>query len=457
MISNDKIINNVVPCLSFVEFVERINLWYGNTTAFIDCKRNWSYQDLCISIRKLIPYFSANKTDYFCIKIEHSAYFCMAFFAIVISGKVALLELAEPNFSEPIENVTEKDVLELLASGKEHSLPKQYNCNQLAVIAKSSGTTSISKGVMLSQKNLLSDMVAGMQYYDYPQGAIYYNVLPYYHLFGIVADMLGPLYSGGTICFSDNKLNFFNDIQTFKPTHMNLPPALVYIIEQMMDKTNSLALATGGRLKKIMCAGAHISESSIKKLGKVGITVYAAYGLTECSPCVSMNCELFSKIGSVGKVLPCCEVKILDGEIIVRGDNVMLGYWSDLISTNNTIKNGWLNTGDLGYLDDEGFLFLTGRKSNIIVFEDGLKLIPEIIEAELCIIDNIDECLVSKARVNNRTTIIITAVISLANKDELIKQIRQCLNKYEILDRVSEVILTTKKLPKNKLGKIIRT
>ncbi|MCM1060665.1 MAG: AMP-binding protein [Eubacterium sp.] len=450
------IINNVIPCLSFAEFIERIDIRYNEAIAFMNYDHIWSYHELYVSIRKLIPYFIASQTDYFCIKIENSAYFCMAFFAIVISGKVALLETPDQSIFEHIENITEKRILELMAIESECDFPKQYDCNKLAVIAKSSGTTSVSKGVMLSQKNLLSDMVAGMQYYDYPQGAIYYNVLPYYHLFGIVADMLGPLYSGGIICFSTNKLNFFNDLQIFKPSHMNLPPAMVYIIEQMIDKTNDPTLVTGGNLKKIMCAGAYINESSIKKMNKSGIEVFVAYGLTECSPCVSMNCDYFSKAGSVGKVLPCCEAKILDGEVVVRGSNVMIGYWNDFESTNNVIQNGWLHTGDLGYFDDEGFLFLVGRKSNMIVFENGKKLIPEIIETELCLIDNIKECLMTETLSNNHTMVIITAVISSADKNKIIEKIKKCLCKHEILDRVSDIVLTTVPLPKNKLGKIIR-
>lgn len=454
----DKIeLNNVEPCLSFKEFVERIKKWYGEAIAFKDYVNSWSYCDLYNAIRKLLSYFLESETQYYCVRIDNPVYFCIAFFAITISGKIALLNSTEQNSTERIEEVTESKILQLLARGKICDFPEQCDCDKLSVIAQSSGTTSVSKGVMLSQKNLLRDTVGGMQFYDYPFGAIYYNVLPYYHLFGLVADMLGPLYSGGTICFSSNKLNFFKDIQIFKPTHMNLPPAMVYTIESMLAKTNNRAIATGGCLKKIMCAGAHLNESTRKKLSEAGVSVFVAYGLTECSPCISMNCDLFSKENSVGRVLPCCEVAIIDGEIAVRGDIVMLGYWNDSKSTHNTIRNGWLYTGDFGYLDDDGFLFLTGRKSNIIVFEDGRKIIPEIIEKDLNLIENIDECLVAKLIKNNRITVTITVVISKKDKKGVMKQIEQRLDKYGISNRISEIILTNQQLPKNKLGKIIRT
>lgn len=456
MKSCSKTINDVIPCSTFKEFVEKICLWYGDAIAFRNYDNSWSYYDLYCMIQKLLSYFIVSKNSYFCIRIENPVYFCVSFFAITISGKVAFLGEKEQEDFEFMEEVTEDIIQKLLVSSEMSSFPQWCDSDKMSVIAQSSGTTSISKGVMLSQKNLLSDTFAGMQFYGYPQGAIYYNVLPYYHLFGIVADMLGPLYSGSTICFSDNKLNFFKDIQKFKPTNMNLPPAMIYTIERMVDKTNDVITVTGGRLKKIMCAGAHINESSIDKLRNVGIMVYVAYGLTECSPCISMNSEFSSKVGSVGKILPCCEVSIIDGEIAVRGEIVMLGYWKDMISTNNTIRDGWLYTGDLGYLDDEGFLFLTGRKSNIIVFEDGKKIIPEMIEAELNEINNVEECLISKFQVDNRVNVNVTAVISCENKNEILQQIKCCLHKYGISNRVENVILTTEQLPKNKLGKIIR-
>lgn len=451
-----KAVNSIIPCSSFKEFVEKISLWYGDTIAFRDYENSWTYYDLFCMIQKLLPYFIVSKNTYFCIRIENPLYFCITFFAITISGKVAVLSVEKGANTEVVEDITEDMIQKILTRNERCNFPKGYDINKMSVIAQSSGTTSVSKGVMLSQKNLLSDTFAGMQFYGYPQGAIYYNILPYYHLFGIVADMLGPLYSGGTICFSDNKLHFFKDLQNFKPTHMNLPPAMVYMIERMVDNTNDVTAATGGRLKKIMCAGAHISESSIKKLSNVGIMVYAAYGLTECSPCISMNSEFSSKIGSVGKILPCCEVSIIDGEIVVRGDIVMLGYWNDKISTNNVIRNGWLYTGDLGYLDDEGFLFLTGRKSNIIVFEDGQKIIPEMIEAELNKIADIEECLISKFQIDNRVTVSVKVVTSCENENQIMEQIKLCLHNCGISNRAIDIILTKEQLSKNKLGKIIR-
>lgn len=456
MTDNKKTLNDIESCLLFKDFIERINNWYGEEIAFRDYERKWTYREIYISARRLVPHFMKSKKKYCYIRIKSPVYFCIAFFSIIVSGKIVLLNSGSPDM-EGIEVLTEKKLQDLLRVGYLCDYPEQKSCDDLAVIAQSSGTTSIVKSVMLSQRNLLSDTVSGMQLYDYPFGAVYYNVLPYSHLFGLVADMLGPLYSGGTICFSENKLNFFNDLQKFKPTHMNLPPAMVYTIEKIIQKTKNLTISTGGRLKKIMCAGAPLDQASQRELKKEGIAVYIAYGLTECSPCVSMNSEKYDKNGSAGKILPCCEVAIVDGEVIVRGDNVMLGYWNDLDATERTIQNGWLHTGDLGFLDDEGFLFLIGRKSNLIVFEDGTKLVPELLENELSKIDGIKESVVKKEINGIRTRIkIIVAQDENAGSKVLEAKIKDCVKKQGYSDRLCEIHVTKKELPKNKLGKIIR-
>ncbi len=458
MIDNKTRCNAIVPCTLFVDFIQNINNWYGNMTAFKNHNNSWTYHELYDIIQDLFAYFIDNDTKYFRLNVNNAAYFCACFFAIIISGKVALLNSGATDISELVEEVSDDDIMLIMARKRENKniLLPDDNCNRMAVIAQSSGTTSIAKGVMLSQKNILSDTFGGLQYYDYPLGATYYHILPYNHMFGIVADMLGPLYTGGTICFSDNKLNFFKDLQIFKPTHMNLPPALVYSIEQMLKSTNDKTVSTGGLLKKIMCAGAQLNESSRKYLCAKGIFIFCAYGLTECSPCVSMNSDLFFKAGSVGKVLPCCEITVVDGEIAVRGDNVMLGYWNDISATNEVMHDGWLYTGDTGFVDGEGFLFLTGRKSNIIVLENGEKIIPEQIESDICLIEAVKECLLTKVEIKDRIFINITIVSSTEDIDILRSSINQYLSKKNLLDRIYEIIITPQQLPKNKLGKIIR-
>lgn len=452
---------DVPQCASFKEFLESINERFSNQVAFKDYECSWTYSVLYTYVRCLLTYFVIDKDGFYYLPVEHPVYFSAAFFAIAISGKTAILSVpAQSEECAKYKIINEEKISAIIAdtmvsADLQMDFPKETYSDMCCAIAKSSGTTSVSKEVMLSQKNLLSDMIGGMQCYEYPLGAVYYHVLPYYHLFGLVADLLGPLYSGGTICFSDNKLDFFKDIQHFQPTHMNLPPAMVYTIEKKIAISGHIQMASGGQLKKIMCAGAKLNEDSRKTLKKYGIEVFSAYGLTECSPCISMNRDMSSKPDSVGQILPCCEVSIVDGEIAVRGDNVMMGYWNASEATSNIIRNGWLYTGDLGYLDEDGFLFLVGRKSNLIVFEDGTKLIPEQLEEDINRLDGVDESLVLLSKNNKK--IIVKVVCEFKDKYDLVRaSIGQMLNNRDISHRVDCIDIVNVPFERNVLGKIIR-
>lgn len=372
--------------------------------------------------------------------------------AITISGNIAWLS---QETKESIE-ITDEQIIKLISENIDGEYKNLHNEDCVSIIAQSSGTTSVSKCVMLSQRNVLSDTMGGLSLYDYPLGAIYYKVLPYHHLFGLVADLLGALYSDGTICFSNDKLNLFKNLRIFKPTHMNLPPIIVSTIEKMLSRSSDINEVTGGQLKKIMCAGAALNEQTQKNMKDYGIHIYSAYGLTECSPCVSMNCDMYHKNGSVGVILPGVNVMIDDGEILVRGDIVMKGYWKDIAATNQVFKDGWLMTGDLGYLDEDGFLFLTGRKTNLIVFEDGTKLSPEIMENKIKTLPEIDECLVYSEMTEDVTVLKITVVSQSDKYDKIKVNVKEAVKKYGIVEKLQGIYITDQPLEKNNLGKIIR-
>lgn len=149
-------------------------------------------------------------------------------------------------------------------------------------------------------------------------------------------------------------------------------------------------------------------------------------------------------------------VKIEDNEILVNGNTVMLGYWNDQQATNKVFKEGWLMTGDLGYIDDEGFLFLTGRKSNLIVFEDGIKLSPENLESEINNIPGVKECMVYSTINNERTTINVKVVVETEQEVQVRNKIKEIAYEMQLTSRLRKIEFTKKELPKNKLGKIIR-
>ena len=234
---------------------------------------------------------------------------------------------------------------------------------------------------------------------------------------------------------------------------MYLPPILVDAIYNMLKKTKDFENTTGGKLKKILCAGARLNDAVNDEFEYYGLRAFSAYGLTECSPCVTMNRDKYFKKGSVGLPLSCCAVSIEDGEVVVEGSNVMLGYYNEYKTTENTIINNRIYTGDLGYIDDDGFLFLIGRKNNLIVFEDGTKLIPELIEKKLNQVASVMESLVEPIMLDNRTKIRITVV---CEKHIYRQNIFDCLEQLDVLAKVEEIIFREDELEKNVLGKIIR-
>ena len=439
---------------TFLEFILKIERKYSDNIAFKSINKQYTYGDFCNMVKSCVGALSSNKGKCFVIDTNNSLKFAVMYFAIVISGNIAVLmdeqDLKYVDIKE-YEVISESD-LDKILEYKSDYIEDSHN-EDVCTIVCSSGTTSEKKGVMLSQANLLSDMRGGMLLYEYPENAIYVNILPYTHLFGVIADLLGPLFSGGTICIPNDKIHFFESLRYYRPTILNLPPALVNAIYAMLISTGSFEMATGGRLKKVMCAGAKLNDDVNELFSQYGLRVYSAYGLTECSPCVSMNRDHFYRQNSVGQVLPCCSVDIIDGEVTVVGKNVMLGYYKNKDATNKVLRDGRLYTGDLGYVDDDGFLYLIGRKNSMIVFEDGKKILPEIVENAICQLENIEECLILPEENNCKIKLNIYIVSDENVNNEDLKNV---LKDFNISNRIAEITIQRNKLKKNALGKIVR-
>ena len=439
---------------TFLEFILKIERKYSDNIAFKSINKQYTYGDFCNMVKSCVGALSSNKGKCFVIDTNNSLKFAVMYFAIVISGNIAVLmdeqDLKYVDIKE-YEVISESD-LDKILEYKSDYIEDSHN-EDVCTIVCSSGTTSEKKGVMLSQANLLSDMRGGMLLYEYPENAIYVNILPYTHLFGVIADLLGPLFSGGTICIPNDKIHFFESLRYYRPTNLNLPPALVNAIYAMLISTGSFEMATGGRLKKVMCAGAKLNDDVNELFSQYGLRVYSAYGLTECSPCVSMNRDHFYRQNSVGQVLPCCSVDIIDGEVTVVGKNVMLGYYKNKDATNKVLRDGRLYTGDLGYVDDDGFLYLIGRKNSMIVFEDGKKILPEIVENAICQLENIEECLILPEENNCKIKLNIY-IVSDENVNNV--DLKNVLKDFNISNRIAEITIQRNKLKKNALGKIVR-
>ena len=257
--------------------------------------------------------------------------------------------------------------------------------DRMCAILFTSGTTGISKGVMLSHRNLTDNAVCLDM--KIPVGTVSMTLLPIHHAYCFTMDILKGLYIGAVICINDSIMHVSRNMKLFKPEIILLVPLVMKSIyaklkdaPKVLPKHLVAREAFGGRLKTICSGGAYLDPELIRRFAEYGITVLQGYGMTECSPVISTNLEWANKIGSVGKLLPNCEAKVVDEELWVKGSSVMLGYYKMPEETAAALTDGWLHTGDLGYVDEDNYVYITGRKKNLIILENGENVSPEELE-----------------------------------------------------------------------------
>jgi len=257
--------------------------------------------------------------------------------------------------------------------------------DKMCAILFTSGTTGKSKGVMLTHRNLTENAVCLDM--KIPQGTVSMTVLPIHHAYCFSMDILKAIYIGIIICINDSIMHVSKNFKLFKPEIVLFVPMIIESVYAklkaatgVLPKKMVAKSAFGGNLKTIVSGGAYLPPEMVKNFREYGITILQGYGMTECSPVISTNLEWESKEGSVGKLLPNCEAKVVENEIWVKGTSVMLGYYKMPEETKETLVDGWLRTGDLGYVDEDGFIFLTGRKKNLIILKNGENVSPEELE-----------------------------------------------------------------------------
>ena len=319
----------------------------------------------------------------------------------------------------------------LYASGDNSYYDYKIDVNKLASIVFTSGTTGKGKGVMLSQANIALDMTLGMYNFDITRKTL--HVLPPHHTFGSTVNYVGHLSQGCEVYISSGIKHVSDEIKEQQPTHLILVPAFLEVMNRkiwatarkdgkegllkaMIKVSNflrkfgvdvrrklfaSVLSAFGGKLELIICGGAKLDEEIIRNFDALGITILNGYGITECSPLISANRNKYQKPGSVGTPILACRVKIDnpdengEGEICVKGPNVMLGYYNNPEATAEVFdKDGFFHTGDYGKLDEEGWIYITGRKKNLIILSNGKNVYPEEIEADLQKVEGVSEVVV---------------------------------------------------------------
>ncbi len=346
---------------SFAELVAYIGETWGDSIAFETAdEQSVSYHELVERIaRERMEMDEASEGRFVEVSDADPVQFAARYLAVVSSGRCAALC-----------RLTEKQKAQLAG------VPEG-----VCTFAASSGTSGDPKVVMLTEAGLLADLTAGLELYEFARGGRYAKLLPYTHAFGLVCDLLAPLVTGGTIAVPHASSTFVAELPHMAPTALNLPPRAAAMLADLLD-AGTYKLPS---LRKILCGGAGLAASVTQRMRAHGIEAFGCYGLTECSPCVSVNRDSWHKDGSCGVALRCNEIRTDErGEILVRGANVMAGYLGrPELTARRVDRDGWLRTGDVGYIDKDDFLFVDGRLDDVIVLADGTMVAPEVLERAL--------------------------------------------------------------------------
>ncbi|MCR4716010.1 MAG: AMP-binding protein [Lachnospiraceae bacterium] len=298
-----------------------------------------------------------------------------------------------PNVKEfvCIQNMGEQSVHSICKAYRNNSFSPRAKEDNCALIIFTSGTTGKGKGVMLSHGNLIDNIFNSTEV-EKQDNEVALNVLPIHHVFCLSGDVFLTMRYGSKLCLCPDSSKLFQYITVFKPTVLRAVPMIsktIYNRIVMLHRKNKNLTRRqikddllGPNFHKIISGGGYLAKDLALNLIGLGITIGQGYGMSECSPKIAApDYERLEKLDSVGRLVEGCEVRFVEGEIQVKSPSVMMGYYKDEELTKEALTDdGWLMTGDLGYADDEDFLYLTGRKKNLIILSNGENVAPEGIE-----------------------------------------------------------------------------
>ena len=367
--------------------------------------------------------------------------------------------------------------------------------NRMKMLVYTSGTTGMSKGVMLSEHNLVSSVYYGLQVSTVFEVGL--SVLPYNHTYESVSDLLVSFHHHSTLCINESLRAILKNLKIYHPEYIYIVPAIAEkfytrIIKEIEAKgkkkqfDSAIKLSNGlrkvgidrrkkifsflheifgGNLCKIVCGGAPIRAEVGEFFDNIGISLINGYGITECSPLVCANNDAANDYRTAGIKLPCLQWKIDEpneegiGEILVKGDVVMLGYYRNPELTAQVLKDGWFYTGDYGTINSKEQLVISGRKKNIIVLNNGKNIYPEEIESYIQSIDYISEVIVSGEKDENGNESSLLAEVFLSESKtpaQVLNSIRNACKELPIYKQISKVIIRDKEFEKTTSNKIKR-
>ena len=375
----------------------------------------------------------------------------------------------------------------LLADGNKTYIDAKIDAEKMGIMLFTSGTTAMSKAVMLSHKNLVTNVMDIIQRFDLTDEDRFLSFLPLHHVFECTVGFLYPISIGGSIAFCEGVKHMAENIKEFEITAMISVPAVFDIIYRKVMKTiekkgklanlekgkkvsqfllkmkidlrkqlfKEVHESLGPKLKLVVTGGAALDPETEKGFNDLGFDVEQGYGLTETAPVIAAETPKCRRLGSIGKKFPSVEVKIDDpdeegiGELMAKGPSIMLGYYENEEATKSALESdGWFHTGDLARIDKDGFIYISGRKKSVIVLNNGKNVFPEEIETLLNKVEGIKETFVFEKKEDDGD---VKVCVEIVCDKELIKELYNIEGEENIKeflwDKVKEV---NKLMPKYK-------
>ncbi|HHW93441.1 MAG TPA: long-chain fatty acid--CoA ligase [Clostridiaceae bacterium] len=355
-----------------------------------------------------------------------------------------------------------------------------------ATIFFTSGTSGDSKAVLLSHAGIAAVINSNRDKYQAPERTL--SILPYHHAFGLVVGVFMVFNEERSIFINTQVRDLLKDFQDCSPMAVAVVPIHLEFIHKRIRSTikskklkvmfklavrigrllraigidirrklfASILKTLGGSITDFISGGAALNPDIVQFFDDIGIIVINGYGLTECSPVISTEKLNDRKTGSCGKPLNCCTVRIAeDGEILVKGENLFLGYYKDEKQTREVLINGEFATGDIGHLDEEGYLFITGRKKNLIVLSNGENISPEAIEMPLLQDEGVEEVVVVEHE--GRIVALVYPAEQYRGNEEYFRQLRDNYNmQAPSMRQIADIRLRETAFEKNSSRKILR-
>ncbi len=420
-----------------------------------------------------------------------------------------LISMENDNNREGIYSINEliKTGTKLIEEGNKEFIDAEINPEEMSIMLFTSGTTSISKVVALSHKNICSNLMDIGSILDVTSEDTLLSVLPIHHVFECTVGFLFSLYKGAKTVFCDGIRHIISNLNEYQVTVMACVPAIYerifrairnkiekngnlekileneekykdYPMEKKKEVFKEIHDMLGGKIKLFISGAAALDKNIEERYRLLGLNLVQGYGLTETSPVVAIGTNKYYKIGSIGKSVPSVEAKIVNagkdgvGELIVKGPSIMLGYFGDKKATKDAFKQGWFYTGDLAKIDDEGYIYICGRKKSVIVLKNGKNIFPEEMESLVNKIEGVTESFVfGKRRSDDKDDIKINVKVvydrkvvkescNIETDEEIynylqgeIKKINKTLPAYKA---IRGIIVTEKPLIKTTTNKIKR-